>query len=68
MPTKDRSWFERTVRELGDALRRLPRQRQRAVIDAIEADRDPAARQGTGGRLDGEAGESRSSAKKGETE
>lgn len=58
MPTKDRSWFERKVRELGDVLRRLPRHRHRAVVDALEADRDPNPRQGTGGRLDAEEGES----------
>jgi hypothetical protein len=57
MPTEDRSWFERKVRELGDVLRRLPRQRHRAVVDVLEADRDPDPCQGTGGRLDAEEGE-----------
>jgi hypothetical protein len=45
------------VRELGDVLRRLPRQRHRAVVDVLEADRDPDPCQGTGGRLDAEEGE-----------
>ena len=42
MPTKDRTWFERKVRELGDVLRHLPR--QRALFDALDADDDPGAR------------------------
>jgi hypothetical protein len=65
MPTKDRSWFERKVRGLGDVLRRLPRPRQHALVDALDTDQDFDARQGTGGRLDGEAGESGAGAKKG---
>ena len=36
MPTKDRTWFERKVRELGNVLRGLPRARERALHDAIE--------------------------------
>ena len=44
MPTKDRTWFERKVREFGDALRVLPRPRQRALLDALDADDDPGAR------------------------
>lgn len=66
MPTKDRSWFERKVRELGDVLRRLPRPRQRALVDALDTGQDPDARQGTGGRLDTDRGESGAGAKKGE--
>jgi hypothetical protein len=58
MATKDQSWFERKVRELGDALRRLPRSRRRALVTAIEADRDPEACQGTGGQPDKPVGES----------
>lgn len=38
MRTKDRSWFERKVRALGKVLRRLPRQRRRALIDVIETE------------------------------
>lgn len=36
MPTKDQSWFERKVQALGDALRRLPRSRRRALTQTIE--------------------------------
>jgi len=57
MPTKDRSWFERKVRELGEALRRLPQPRQRTLVDAIESDRDPDARQARDRQLDDEPGE-----------
>jgi hypothetical protein len=64
MPTKDRSWFERKVRELGEVLRRLPPSRQRALVDALEHDRDPAAHQGTRGPLDDQAGESDAGANK----
>ena len=64
MPTKDRSWFERKVRELGDVLRQVPRMRRRAVVDAIKADRDLDTRQDTVGRLDADAGESGPGAKK----
>lgn len=58
MPTKDRSWLERKVRELAEALQRLPGTRQRAVVEALEADRDPAAHQGTARPLERERGES----------
>ena len=58
MPMKDRSWFERKVRELGDVLRRLPRPRRRAFVEAIERNGDPGACQGTGGWLDDDTGES----------
>ena len=58
MPTKDRSWFERKVRELGDVLRWLPRPRQRALVEALDAGEDPEARQATGGPLDKDAGKS----------
>ena len=58
VPLKDRSWFERKVRELADVLRRLPGPRQAAVTDALEADRAPGARQATGGLPDMDAGES----------
>ena len=44
MPTKDRTWFERTVRELGDALRTTPRPRHRALFDALKADDESGAR------------------------
>lgn len=66
MPTKDRSWFERKVRELGDVLRRLPPSRRRAFTDATDAGEERDPRQGTGGPLDDAAGESGSGAKKGE--
>jgi len=35
---KDRSWFERKVRDLGDVLRRLPRRRRRALVTAIDTE------------------------------
>lgn len=66
MPTKDRSCFERKVRELGDVQRRLPRPRQRALADALDAGQDPDARHVTGGQLDADAGESGAGPKKGE--
>ena len=47
MPEKDRTWFERRVRELADALRRLPPSRQDAVVEALEADQYPEGRQAT---------------------
>jgi hypothetical protein len=56
MPTKDRSWFERKVRELGDVLRRRPRRRRTALRKALERD-CPEPRQGTGGSPDAEQGE-----------
>jgi len=64
MPTEDRSWFERKVRELGDVLRRLPRSRRRQLVDA-QTGNDSEACHGTGGRLDGEEGESVADANKG---
>jgi hypothetical protein len=64
MPTRDRSWFERTVRELGDILRRFPQSRRRAFSEVIETGDDADARQGTGGRLDADTGESGDGAKK----
>jgi hypothetical protein len=48
MATKDRSWFERKVRELADVLRRLPHHRRDAALDALEEDRSPDGRQGAG--------------------
>lgn len=56
MPAKDRTWFERKVRELADALRRLPPHRQDAAVEALEADREPGARQGTDRRPDSDRG------------
>lgn len=58
MSTKDRSWFERKVCELGDVLRRLPRPRQRALVDALDTGQDPDARHGRERSLDAEGGES----------
>jgi len=66
MPTKDRSWFERQVRELGDVLRRLPRPR-RALVDTLDTGDDSDARHGTGGRLDDDVGESGTGAEKGDS-
>jgi hypothetical protein len=37
MPRKSRAWFEARVKALADALRALPADRQRAVLDAIDA-------------------------------
>lgn len=66
MPAKDRSWFERKVRELADHLRRLPADRQEAAVEALEADRAPDTRQGAGGSPDRDAGESPSGRRDGE--
>jgi hypothetical protein len=58
MATKDRSWFERKVRELADVLRRLPHARRSIVLDALEEDQSPDGRQGAGGSVDNDRGES----------
>lgn len=57
MPDNDRSWFERKVRELAEALRRLPAHRQDAIVEALEATELPDGRQGTDRRPDGDRGE-----------
>jgi hypothetical protein len=58
MPTKDRTWFERKVRELADALRGVSPARRRDVVEALEKDREPGARQGTDRLPDKAKGES----------
>lgn len=63
MPTKDRSWFERKVRELGHVLRRIPPWRQRALVDALDTGQDPDVRQARERQLDADKGESGSSPK-----
>jgi len=35
-PARDDEWFRRKIRELGNALRELPRDRQEAAIDELE--------------------------------
>jgi hypothetical protein len=35
---KSRAWFEARVKELADVLRGLPKARQQAILDAIEAE------------------------------
>lgn len=37
-PMRDDAWFQQKIRELADALRELPRDRQDAFVDALDAD------------------------------
>ena len=55
---RERAWFERKIRELGELLRRLPTHRGGQVIEALERDEDPAPRHGTGRFVDESEGES----------
>ena len=38
-PMRDDEWFKQKIRELADALRELPRDRQDAFVDALDAQR-----------------------------